>query len=130
MLCVDSDGEEFGYSEPVKLLLTAVLFLSFASPSAARICPDESDYGRALCLFTKGDFAAAESAFATIAAGEEPSPTLIRAMYFLARSKMALKKFDEAEAHLIRIYASDSGFYQEWGCDFLLGESRKAQGKG
>jgi TolA-binding protein len=114
----------------VKLVLTALLLLSITPSSPAQICPDASEYGRALCLFIEGDFVAAESAFATIAAGEEPSPTLIRAMYFLARSKMALKKFDEAEAHLIRIYASDSGFYQEWGCDFLLGESRKAQGKG
>lgn len=51
-------------------------------------------------------------------------------MYFLARTKMGLKKFAEAEAELIRIYTADPGFYKEWGCDFLLGESRRAQGKG
>lgn len=114
----------------VKLLLVTLLLLSFSSSSWAAICPEESEYGRALCHFTRGDFDAAEEAFATIAASEDPSPALIRAMYFLARTKMALKKFDEAETQLIRIYTSDPAFYQEWGCDFLLGESRKAQGKG
>lgn len=96
----------------------------------ARICPDGSDYGRALCAFHRGDLAAAEATFGTLAAGEEASPTLIRSMYFLARTKMGLKKFAEAEAELIRIYTADPGFYKEWGCDFLLGESRRAQGKG
>lgn len=114
----------------MKLLYLAFALLIATTAGAASVCPAESDYARALCAFTRGDFAAAETAFATLTAADDPSPTLIRAMYFLARTKMALKKFDEAESHLIRIYLSDPGFYKEWGCDFLLGESRKAQGKG
>lgn len=105
-----------------------VLLLTAAAD--ARVCPAEGDYGRALCQFHRGEYSAAEASFAALAAAEDPSPTLIRSMYFLARTKMALKKFDEAESHLIRIYVNDPGFYQEWGCDFLLGESRRAQGKG
>ena len=38
--------------------------------------------------------------------------------------------FAEAEQLFIRIYETDRPFYNEWQCDYLLGECRRAQGKG
>ena len=48
----------------------------------------------------------------------------------LSWSLRMLGKFDEASTHLIRIYLLDQPFYHAWNCDFLLGECRRAGGKG
>lgn len=51
-------------------------------------------------------------------------------MYFLARTLMKTGRYDEASKVLVRIYETDKPFYDDWECDFLLGECRRAQGKG
>ena len=60
---------------------------------------------------------------------DEPDPVTIRAVYFLARTEMKLGRFEEAETLYIRIYSMSKAFYDEWGCDYLLGVCRQARGK-
>jgi outer membrane protein assembly factor BamD (BamD/ComL family) len=115
------------------MLLGLLLFTTAeAAGAAARLsslCLEGSDYAKALCAYDKEEYAEAEGEFMRLAEREEASPEVIRSMYFLARTKMQLHKFDEAHALLIRIYSIDPGFYKEWACDFLLGECRKALGR-
>jgi len=60
---------------------------------------------------------------------DEADAVTIRAVYFLARTEMKLGRFEEAETLFIRIYSMSKAFYDEWGCDFLLGVCRQARGK-
>ena len=53
----------------------------------------------------------------------------IRSIYFLARTEMKLGRYEEAETLFIRIYSMSKAFYDEWGCDYLLGVCRAARGK-
>ena len=108
------------------LLLFAALPLSAAPPST---CGAKDDYGKALCLYQRRSFVEAEAAFRAIVEKDEPDPATLRSMYFLARTRMKLGRFDEAQPLLIRIYSLDPGFYGAWNCDFLLGECRRAMGK-
>ena len=114
------------------MFLGLLLFLGADAVRAARVsslCLEGSDYAKALCIYEKEEYAEAEGIFMRLAEREEASPEVIRSMYFLARTKMQLHKFDEAHAILIRIYSIDPGFYKEWACDFLLGECRRALGR-
>ena len=58
------------------------------------------------------------------------APDTVRALYFLGRTEMKMGRFDEASTRFIRIYTLDKPFYHAWNCDFLLGECRRATGKG
>ena len=78
---------------------------------------------------TLGRLAEAEAQFRAIVEKDEPDPVTIRAVYFLARTEMKLGRFEEAETLLIRIYSMSKAFYDEWGCDYLLGVCRGARGK-
>ena len=42
---------------------------------------------------------------------------------------MKLGRYEEAETFFIRIYEMSKAFYDDWNCDFLLGECRRARGK-
>jgi TolA-binding protein len=108
------------------ILLLSVPALA-APPTTCRL---EGDYARALCAYQKRSFAEAEAGFRGIVEKGEESPETIRALYFLARTLMKTGRFDEASALLIRIYTLDPPFYDGWSCDYLLGECRKATGKG
>ena len=68
--------------------------------------------------------------FRAIADSGVEAPQTIRGMYFLARTLMKTGRFAEAEELFRRIYALDPPFYDSWSCDYLLGECRRAQGKG
>jgi TolA-binding protein len=114
-------------------LSIALLLLLVAAGAAAApptTCGATDDYGRALCAYQRRSFADAEAGFRAIAEKGEHDPITIRSLYFLARTEMKMGRYDEASALLIRIYALDKPFYDGWSCDFLLGECRKAQGKG
>ncbi len=113
-----------------RLLILALLVAGSAFAGPPTTCRQEDDYSRALCAYQRRSFAEAESRFRQVAAAEEPSARSLRATYFLARTQMKLGKFDEAEVLLIRIYSLDRAFYKAWSCDFLLGECRRATGKG
>lgn len=102
------------------------LLLAGAPAYAMTICPSSPEtYQTALCAYHRGDFVAAESLFQQIADVNEQNPTTMRAVYFLARTQLKLKKFDSASRLLIWIYTQDPAFYKEWACDYLLGEARK-----
>lgn len=108
-------------------LLALVATSAFAAPPST--CKQSDDYSRALCAYQMRHFAEAEVAFRTIVEKNEPDPQTIRATYFLARTDMKLGRYEEAETLLIRIYEMSKAFYDDWNCDFLLGECRRAQGK-
>jgi TolA-binding protein len=108
------------------LLFTAGAALA-APPTTCRI---DSDYARALCAYQKRSFAEAEVRFREIVERAAHDPETIRATYFLARTLMKTGQWDEASTLLIRIYTLDKPFYDAWSCDYLLGECRKASGKG
>ncbi len=93
-------------------------------------CGGVDDYSKALCAYQHRNFAEAEAGFRAIVEKNEPEGVTIHASYFLARTEMKLGRWEEAETLLIRIYEMSKTFYDEWNCDFLLGECRKARGKG
>ena len=110
------------------LALSFVATAAFAAPPTT--CKLDGDYARALCAYQKRAFAEAEAGFRTIVERGEHDPQTIRATYFLARTLMKTGRWDEASTLLIRIYSLDKPFYDAWSCDYLLGECRKATGKG
>ena len=106
--------------------LLAALAASAAPPTT---CSQGDDYSRALCSYQRRNFAEAETEFRAIVEKNEPDPQTIRATYFLARTDMKLGRYEEAETFFIRIYEMSKAFYDDWNCDFLLGECRRARGK-
>jgi len=110
----------------------ALLLLLAATAHAAppTTCGGTDDYSKALCSYQHREFAAAATGFQAIVNGGEVDARTIRSIYFLARTDMKLGRFDEAATLLVRIYSLDRTFYAAWNCDFLLGECRKATGKG
>ena len=100
----------------------------YAAPPTT--CGSDDPYAAALCAYQHRDFRSAEAAFRSIADAGEQNPQTIRSMYFLGRTLMKQGKFDQASAVFIRIYELDIAFYNAWNCDFLLGECRRALGKG
>ena len=111
--------------------ILAAIIVSAATLSAAppSTCSGTDDYARALCSYQKRNFADAEAAFKAISERAD-DPKAIPALYFLARTEMKQGRYDEASTLFIRIYETAPPFYREWNCDFLLGECRKALGKG
>ena len=111
----------------------AVIFALLAVPALAApptTCGGADDYSKALCAYQRRQFAAAEEGFRAIVKAEAQDPSTIKSMYFLARTLMKTGRYPEAEQLFIKIYAADRPFYDNWQCDFLLGVSRRAQGKG
>lgn len=110
-------------------LLLALLVGASGSASAQDVCASaDGDYPRALCLYRAGRWSDAERALGAIVVADRKEPETLKARYFLARSYMRQKKWNEAAAELRRIYSVSPAFYQQWSCDFLLGESRRAMG--
>jgi TolA-binding protein len=109
--------------------LSTVAPVSSAAAAPPSTCGGTDVYTRALCAYQHRRFAEAEAELKTIA--ELPNdPKAIPAVYFLARTAMKQGHYDEASTYLYRIYEQAPSFYREWNCDFLLGECRKALGKG
>lgn len=115
-----------------RLIVSLALVLIWTSESMAAdvsaVCGAADSYGASLCRYHRGELEAAAEGFAEVVEAGEPRPETIRALYFLARTRMRQKRFDEAAEHLIKIYSLYPAFYKEWGCDFLLGVCRRAQG--
>jgi TolA-binding protein len=97
--------------------------------SAAPRCSSGDPYAQALCSFTQRDYDEASRRFQSIVDRGETSPETIKSIYFLARTDMKLRRWNDASVLLTRIYSIAPGFYHEWNCDFLLGECRRALGK-
>ena len=111
-------------------LALLILLAVPASSAPPTTCGGADDYSRALCAYQRRQFVEAEKSFRAIAESMVKSPEVIRSMYFLARTMMKLGRFSEAADLFIRIYEADKPFYDGWSCDFLLGECRKAMGRG
>jgi TolA-binding protein len=111
----------------IAAVLLAAATLQAAPPTT---CKQTDDYSRALCAYQRRNFAEAERLFGELADEKVSSPQTVRALYFLGRTEMKLGRYDEASTRFIRIYSLDKPFYHAWNCDFLLGECRKASGKG
>jgi len=109
------------------MIAAALVSILLAAPPST--CGATDDYGKALCAYQRRNFAEAESAFKAIIDKDEPDATTIRAVYFLARTEMKLGRFEDAETLFVRIYSMSKAFYDEWQCDYLLGECRKARGE-
>ncbi len=108
---------------------TVVLAASAAWAAPAAACRGElAPYPAALCLYLRGDAEGARAGFAAIVEKDEPRPETLKARYFLARALMKLKRWEEASEELIKIYSLSPSFYEEWSCDFLLGEARRGMG--
>ena len=112
----------------VALILALLALPAVGSPPTT--CGVTDDYSAALCAYQHRNFGVAEKGFRAIAEAGAHDPRTMKAMYFLARTFMKTGRFDEAAKLLVRIYQTDKPFYDDWQCDFLLGECRKAQGKG
>ena len=115
------------------MIRTAVILALLASAASAApptTCGRTDAYSLALCAYQHRDFVQAESRFRELAEANMEDPRVVRALYFLGRTEMKLGKYEEASTRFIRIYALDKPFYHAWNCDFLLGECRKAAGKG
>jgi TolA-binding protein len=110
------------------LILALISIPAVAGPPTT--CGAADDYSRALCDYQHRRFAEAEKGFRGIVETGAKEPQTMKAAYFLARTMMKTGRFDEAARLLIRIYEADQPFYDDWQCDFLLGECRRAQGKG
>ena len=109
-------------------VILALLALGAAAPPPTT-CGRSDDYAAALCAYQRRNFAEAETEFRAIVEKNEPDPQTIRATYFLARTDMKLGRYEEAETLFVRIYEMSKAFYDDWNCDFLLGECRRARGK-
>jgi TolA-binding protein len=116
----------------MKLRLIATMLLAGATASAAppSTCAQADPYSQALCAYQRRQFADAEARLSAIVEQDEVSPHTLKAMYFLARTFMKTGRFSEAAGVFVRIYETDRPFYDAWNCDFLLGECRRAMGKG
>jgi TolA-binding protein len=111
----------------------AVILALLALPAAGAppsTCSATDPYSQALCAYQQRRFAQAEKDFRELVDADAKDPSTIKSMYFLARTLMKTGRFDEAGKLFIRIYETDKPFYDNWSCDYLLGECRKAQGKG
>jgi TolA-binding protein len=110
-------------------LLAAALVAAAAAAAPPAVCRGDLDaYGAALCAYLRGSLDQARAEFDAIVAKDEPRPETLKARYFLARTLMKLKRWEEASAQLVKIYSLSPSFYEEWSCDFLLGEARKGMG--
>ena len=116
----------------MKLRLIATLLLAGTTASAAppSTCAQGDPYSQALCAYQRRQFADAEARLNAIVERDDVSPQTVKAMYFLARTLMKTGRFSEAASVFVRIYETDRPFYDAWNCDFLLGECRRAMGKG
>ena len=103
-----------------------VLSIAIALPATAQ----SPTYADGLAAYHRGDYAEAEATLRAVAEADEKSPVTIKAAYFLARALMKQKKFEEAATLFIQIHRTSPAFYREWSCDYLLGVSREATGRG
>lgn len=100
--------------------------VGFAAPLP---CEEPTSYLQALCHYRQKVWVEAEAGFSGLVELGVENPETIRSLYFRARTRMQLKRWNEASADLIRIYRLDPPFFQEWNGDFLLGECRRMSGK-
>lgn len=109
-------------------IASVLLLLSFGTV-ASGASDLATQYDTALRRYRARDYAAATIGFRAIVSADEKDPLTLRARYFLARSLMKNRSWREAQQELFAIYNTAPSFYNEWSCDFLLGECRRALGE-
>lgn len=83
-------------------------------------------YERGVCWYGMGELERAARDFAAVVEeGREDHETL-KAIYFLARTRMRAEDWSDASRLWIRLFELSPSFYREWNGDFLLGECRRA----
>ncbi len=110
--------------------IVAVLLCSWATMgySATLECQG-TRYERALCLYGSSEWKGAERELSTLVEADAPGRETLKAMYFLARTKMKTGEWDEASELWIRLFSLSPAFYREWNGDYLLGECRRRSGR-
>jgi TolA-binding protein len=112
----------------VALILATPLFAQERDRVAIVTERVERDYREGLGAYHRGDLDQAEKLFRSIVERKRKEQLTVKSQYFLARTLMKLKRWQEASAVLIGIHSTSPIFYREWACDYLLGECRRAQG--
>lgn len=109
--------------------LVAVFVCSWASMGySATVECGGSGYERGLCLYAGGDWSGAEAVLARVVEEDQSEPETLKALYFLARTKMRMGEWDEASRLWIRLFGQSPAFYRAWNGDYLLGECRRKSG--
>ena len=110
--------------------ITAGTLLALSIAAALPAIGQTASYAEGLAAYRRGDYEAAETTLRAVIEADEKSTATLKAAYFLARSLMKQKKFDQAATLFINIHRTSPAFYREWSCDYLLGVCREATGKG
>ncbi|MGZ8867676.1 MAG: tetratricopeptide repeat protein [Thermoanaerobaculia bacterium] len=110
--------------------MAMLMVATTAGAAPPTTCGQGDAYSQALCSYQQRQFPDAEARFRAIVDSDVVAPHTLKAMYFLARTLMKTGRFAEAANLFVRIYETDPPFYDAWNCDFLLGECRRAMGKG
>ncbi|MDX1582997.1 MAG: hypothetical protein R3338_05280 [Thermoanaerobaculia bacterium] len=100
----------------------AVLLFGYATVgySATTDC-EGSSYERALCWYVAGELDLAEEGFAEVVGSGGQEPEVLRAIYFLSRTKMRQQEYEEASRLLIELFELSPAFFRDWSGDYLLG---------
>lgn len=111
--------------------LVAVFLCSWASMGySATVECDGSGYERGLCLYAGGELPLAEAELSRVVEDDRSEPETLKALYFLARTKMRMGEWEEASRLWIRLFNQSPAFYRAWNGDYLLGECRRKSGLG
>lgn len=89
-----------------------------------------SRYERGVCWYASGNWERAESELVEVVEQGRPEQETLKALYFLARTKMRVGQWEEASRLWIRLFELSPAFYRQWNGDYLLGECRRETGKG
>ena len=108
------------------------VFLLWVAPLgySATIDCSGGAYERGLCWYSAGELDRAEVEFGKVIEREPIGDEMLKAVYFLARTKMGKEQWDEASRLWIRLFELSPAFYRNWNGDYLLGVCRRELGKG
>lgn len=90
---------------------------------------EAAPYARALCWYDAGDVDRAEAGLRQVVEEGREGPEMLKAIYFLARTKMRKEEWSEASRLLVELFGLSPSFYRDWNGDFLLGVCRDEQGR-
>lgn len=100
---------------------------AFMGYSATVEC-DGVGYARGLCLYSNENWIEADAELSRVVEAGRAERETLKAMYFLARTKMQMKQWDQASQLWVRLFSLSPAFYREWNGDYLLGECRRNRG--
>ena len=95
-----SMGERIGKLEPVKVAVDGVEFVADQA--------EKRDFDAALAVFRKGDFATAQTSFASLIGRYPASPYVTPALFWLGNAQYALREYKEAIVNFRALIAKDA----------------------